>query len=279
MKKLILLITFLLIPGILSSCSEKHDVDLSSSVVHENLMVFGNNEDNSTVKSDVSSSDMSAVTTVNTTSDTSATVTTAPKKEPDVYSVKVQYMYQEPELPTGCEITSLTMLLNYLGFDAEKTDLSDNYLEKDYEATKSIDEAFLGDPRWDGGYGCNAPVIVKAAEKYLKDQKSSLKVENITGTDFEDLYKYIADDTPVIVWASINLMEVDKYFCYKDEKGEDVYWYNNEHCMVLCGYDKERNLVTAADPLSGLMLYDADRFKYIYEEMNKQSIIIKKTES
>ncbi len=264
--------------GILPSCSENTEYDLSSSDVQENLMVLGNNEDNGTMVNDSSAGAATDITTVVTDTVTSVTssATTAAvrKKAPDVYSIKFQYIYQDPELPTGCEITSLTMLLNYLGFDVEKTELSDNYLEKDYVATKSIDEAFLGDPRWDGGYGCNAPVIVKAAEKYLKDQKSSLKVENITGTDFEDLYEYIANDTPVIVWSSMNLMEVYKNYCYKDENGNDVYWYDNEHCMVLCGYDKDRNLVTAADPLSGLMLYDADRFKYIYEEMNKQAIII-----
>lgn len=279
MKKLILLLTALLILSSLISCSENQEVDLSSSAVHENLMVLGNGDDNNAMLNDISSSEISTAVTTNVSEVTSVTSSTTtpviPKKLPDVYSIKFPYIFQGPELPTGCEVTSLTMLLNYLGFDAEKTDLSDNYLEKDYEATKSIDEAFLGDPRWDGGYGCNAPVIVKTAEKYLKYQKSSLKVENITGTEFEDLYKYIADDTPVIVWASINLMEVDKYFCYKAENGEDVYWYNNEHCMVLCGFDKERNLVTAADPLSGLMLYDADRFKYIYEELDKQAIIIK----
>ena len=33
---------------------------------------------------------------------------------------------QLPELPTGCEVTSLTMVLNYLGYDADKTDIAAN---------------------------------------------------------------------------------------------------------------------------------------------------------
>ncbi len=256
----------------LISCSEKHEEDVSSSSVLENLMVLGN--DNSSVTSSYEALNTEITAAKVTTTASTTTSVLRKKYVPEKYSIKVQYIYQDPELPTGCEITSLTMLLNYLGFDVEKTELADDYLEKDYTATKSIDEAFLGDPRWDGGYGCNAPVIVDAAEKYLKDQKSSLKVQNITGTDFDDLYEYIYNDIPVIVWSSMNLMEVEKNFCYKDDKGNDVYWYDNEHCMLLCGYDKERNLVTAADPLSGLMLYDADRFRYIYEEMNKQAVII-----
>ena len=37
---------------------------------------------------------------------------------------------QHPELPTGCEATALTMVLNYYGFGADKLDIADNYLPK-----------------------------------------------------------------------------------------------------------------------------------------------------
>ena len=188
--------------------------------------------------------------------------------------IDVDYIYQNPELPTGCEITSLTMLLNYLGFDIEKTHLSDKYLKMDYMGTMGFDDAFIGNPRWDGGYGCYAPVIADTAEKYLKDQKSTYKAKDISGTSFTDLYSYINQDMPVVVWASMGLMEVEKRFCYYAEDGEEAYWYDNEHCMLLVGYDKNQNTVTAADPLSGLMLYNADRFEYIYDELEQQAVII-----
>ena len=48
---------------------------------------------------------------------------------PEEYYIEVTPIYQEPELPAGCEITSLDMLLNYLGFDVDKVDLSDKYLK------------------------------------------------------------------------------------------------------------------------------------------------------
>lgn len=35
---------------------------------------------------------------------------------------------QMPELPTGCEITALTMVLNYYGFDVDKVTLATEYL-------------------------------------------------------------------------------------------------------------------------------------------------------
>ena len=35
---------------------------------------------------------------------------------------------QMPELPTGCEITALTMMLNYYGYTVDKTVMASDYL-------------------------------------------------------------------------------------------------------------------------------------------------------
>lgn len=42
----------------------------------------------------------------------------------------VPMLFQDPELPTGCEVTALAMVLQYYGFDADKCELSDVYLPK-----------------------------------------------------------------------------------------------------------------------------------------------------
>lgn len=202
------------------------------------------------------------------------TTTPLPSASYDSNSIKVAYIYQEPELPTGCEITSLTMLLNFLGYDVDKTTLADDYLTMDYTASVGFDKAFIGNPRWDGGYGCFAPVIAETAQKYLNDQNSSYTAKNISGTDFEKLYSYIDQGKPVIVWNSMYQLDVEKYFCYYDENKTPVYWYANEHCVLLTGYDKTENTVTVADPLSGLMKYNTDRFKYLYDTLEKQAVII-----
>jgi uncharacterized protein YvpB len=190
------------------------------------------------------------------------------------HTIDVKTIYQKPELPTGCEITSLAMVLNYLGYDVTKTELAEDYLEKNYSGKIGFDVAFMGDPTWEDGYGCYAPVIVKAAQNYLNDNKKAYSAWNVSGAEFETLYEYIDKDIPVIVWASMGLMDVKKRFCFYDSNGREIYWYDNEHCMVLCGYDKSDNTVIAADPLAGLMKYNADRFKYIYESLEKQAVII-----
>ena len=70
---------------------------------------------------------------------------------------------QLPELPTGCEVTSLTMVLNYLGYDADKTDIAANYLEKGDYPDANPNTTFVGTPFDKASYGCFAPVITDCA--------------------------------------------------------------------------------------------------------------------
>ena len=42
--------------------------------------------------------------------------------------IDVPTILQYPELPNGCEITSLTAVLNYFGIDVHKTEMADDYL-------------------------------------------------------------------------------------------------------------------------------------------------------
>ena len=56
-------------------------------------------------------------------------------------------MSQYPELPTGCEITSLTEVLNYLGYGIDKETLARNYLDmRDTVTQGCFVEYFWGSP-------------------------------------------------------------------------------------------------------------------------------------
>lgn len=188
--------------------------------------------------------------------------------------ITMDCILQNPELPTGCEITALTTVLNYLGYDVTKTEMAKNYLKKDYMGRVGFDKAFIGDPTWDEGYGCFAPVIVNAAQNYLNEHDMEYSAWDISGKELEELFEYISSDIPVIVWASMGLMEVYKRPAFVDAEGNQIYWYDNEHCVVLCGYDLEAETVTVCDPLEGIVDYDLERFKYIYDKLEKQAVII-----
>lgn len=64
----------------------------------------------------------------------------------------VPQVLQNPELPNGCEITSLCEVLRYWGFAADKCDLADHYLPRSarwYGADP--DRVYMGDPHKDDG--------------------------------------------------------------------------------------------------------------------------------
>ena len=46
-------------------------------------------------------------------------------KKPDMMNLNVGMVVQNPELPTGCEVTALTMVLNFFGHDADKLEIDE----------------------------------------------------------------------------------------------------------------------------------------------------------
>lgn len=188
--------------------------------------------------------------------------------------IVMKELLQLPSLPTGCEITSLTAVLNYWGYGVSKETMSDKYLEKGRLGQVTAYEAFIGEPSSTGGYGCFAPVIQRAANKYLSEQNSFYRAYNLTGAAFEDLYKEINQNHPVIVWATINMVEPTYYSQWKLQDGT-YSWIGREHCLVITGYDKSTNSVYVMDPLKGNVAYDATLFKTRYEQMFSQAVVIK----
>lgn len=181
---------------------------------------------------------------------------------------------QLPDLPTGCEVTSLTMALNYKGVNADKKDLANNYLDKGKAGETDPKEKFIGNPTGSGSenFGCYAPVIVKTANKYLQAKNSSLKAKDVSGGELESLYSYIDKGTPVIVWGTIDCQEAKNTVTWT-VNGKEVKWYSPEHCMCLCGYSE--NKISVGDPMKGSVVeYDMESFKKAYNSLFKQAVVI-----
>jgi len=193
--------------------------------------------------------------------------------------IPVEMIMQNPELPTGCEITSLTMLLNYIGFDADKLDLSDNYLPKGEYRASDYNEVFVGNPRSTFAYGCFSKAIVNAAEKYLEkyDKEDEFDVINITGCSPKSLYAAVEQGDPVVVWTSIDMKDVKagRSWVVK-ETGKTVTWPANEHCLLLVGYNTDKNLVYVNDPLKEVTAYDMQLFEKSFYQLDQNAVIIVK---
>ncbi|MGN0600244.1 MAG: C39 family peptidase [Oscillospiraceae bacterium] len=201
---------------------------------------------------------------------------------PRKMNLSVKMILQNPELPTGCEITSLAMLLDYIGFKADKLLLADKYLEKGKYRAADPNKVFVGDPKSTFAYGCYSDVIVNAAEKFLKekDSKNIWKVRNITGCNANSLYSAVGSGNPVVVWATMNMKAPRKGAEWTiAETNEKYVWTAGEHCLLLTGYDSKAKLVYVNDPLKGEVTYDQSDFEKRFVQMGRNAVIITKTDS
>ncbi len=188
---------------------------------------------------------------------------------------------QNPELPNGCEITSLTMLLRYLGFDVDKMTMAQEYLprsEKFYGADPEVE--FMGDPAQSSGESCGfycfQGPIVQAAKNYLaaQGQADAWDVTDITGVDAAGLAEQLAAGNPVLVWATIDFKDVRQStkWTWTTVSGEDYTPLVDVHCLVLTGY--EDNQFYLSDPLETYESVRQQKFMEIFTAMGSRAVVI-----
>lgn len=195
--------------------------------------------------------------------------------------IPVKKVLQLPELPNGCEITTLTAVLNYYGYDVTKTTMADNYLRKEPFVKKGNKQyganpfkAYAGDPRSiAGGFFSYAPPIMEAANKYFHDVGGNGHTLDISGSTREEIIGLIDKGIPVMVWITLDLskpkINSSWYFHDTNKKFNSP---TNLHTVVLNGYDGKD--VHAMNPLVGQIKYNADAFFKSYEELGSHSMIV-----
>lgn len=162
---------------------------------------------------------------------------------------------QYPELPRGCEVTSLAMLLQGSGVAVDKIELASKIKKDTTSYKKENGKTFFGHPN-DGfigdmysydrpGLGVYHKPIKKLAEKYLPNQ-----IRDLTGTDFSELQIYLSLGLPV--WIIINTrykkLSKDYFEKWQTPKGEIRITYK-EHSVLVTGYDGK--FIYFNDPISG----------------------------
>ncbi|MDR0903098.1 MAG: C39 family peptidase [Ruminococcus sp.] len=233
-------------------------------------------------------------TTEETTRTTRNIITSRTPKEYDQNSVYIdmENILQLPELPTGCEITALTTLLRFYGYDADKVTMAKDYLPVSWGNYQVIDgeiykdsffEYFIGDPAG-SGYGCFSPAIMKAADKFLAENTpvdgKTYEAVNISGCTPDDLYDLLIEGTPVMCWATDGMIEPEYYESWFDnETGAKLDWYLNEHAFVLVGFNMDAGIITLNDPMKGIIDYNKARFELRFNQMYSQAIYIREVNS
>ena len=191
-----------------------------------------------------------------------------------LYSSKVildvPEIMQMPELPTGCETVALTIDLNALGLEMEKTKVATDYLI----SGSNWVTAFAGDPRSYSGGGVFPPGLLSIAEKAIESEGANFYAFNTTGTSLRDLYKFIEAGYPVIVWTTMYQDLPRHQGGIIEHEGVSYQWYPTEHCIVVNGYDWTEGKVETSDPLHGRVAREAESFERIFDEIGRFSIVI-----
>lgn len=203
----------------------------------------------------------------------------------DEQELDVPVVMQNPELPHGCEITSLTAVLNYFGMNVSKLEMADHYLPK--QKIQSVDNqrfgpnphvAFAGNPRdkANGMYVFAAP-IVQAAEAVIADKQADLQVTNMSKASQEDILQLVREGVPVVTWVTLDLStpkkNSDRGWVYEGETASSAA-YMNLHAVVLTGHLGDK--VVVMDPLKGYVTYNVDQFFKSYQELGQQAVAVHK---
>lgn len=207
-----------------------------------------------------------------------------PEPEPGTRIADFPVVYQLPELQTGCEITALTMVLQYYGLDADKTVMASDYLPTSPSTNRytgsdgrvygiDLDATFVGSPFDDSGMICGPAAIVTAANGFLADQGSSLQAADRTGASPDALYALVEQNTPVVVWVTIGMTpRQPAQMSWYTKTGKYVDWTNNDHCAVLVGYTDSS--VWIADPLAGLVEYSKTSFERVFASRGNRCVVL-----
>lgn len=190
----------------------------------------------------------------------------------------VPTLCQYPELATGCESVSATMVLNFYGIDISSTEFASDLLVCDDEFIKSgnktfgpdPNEVFVGNPFEAYGYGCYAPAI----EKAINDSCLNCKAEFINSKTLDELCsEYITNGEPILVWVTLRMEELEEGESWYIDDDTLFTWMSGEHCMVLVGFDEKYYLFN--DPMTGgILAYKKDISQHRFSDMGMQALRI-----
>lgn len=201
----------------------------------------------------------------------------APGHHPGVTLIR-----QNPELPNGCEVTSMAMALGAAGCPVDKLTLygclpREPILEgAGGRFGPDPEQAYAGDAAdKTGGWYCFEGPVVEAANRWLEAQGSPLRAEAVTGLSRVELEGYAGDGTPLVCWVTLNYGQPQRSESYTWllQDGTVYRPYRNLHCVVLVGMEDEQYRV--ADPLSGDTQVEADRFWDSFSVMGRRAAAVR----
>lgn len=186
---------------------------------------------------------------------------------------------QLPELPRGCEVTSLAMLLQYNHVDVDKMELAKKVKRNPSQYQVKDNVIHFGNP-YNGfvgdmysfnrpGLGVYHGPIAELASEYVGD-----RVYDLTGESFSKIIAQLNQGRPV--WVIINgaykKLPKEAFVTWHTEDGP-MEITMREHSVLITGYDHK--FIYFNDPLNVDSKAPIDDFKAAWIQMGKQAITVK----
>ncbi|MBC8534745.1 C39 family peptidase [Yeguia hominis] len=158
--------------------------------------------------------------------------------------LSVPLLGQGTEYPTGCEVVSATMLLQYwkisASVDAVIAALPKGSIAQDDTGLwhgPNPNEAFIGTPYAESSFGCYVPVLAETLSTFLPE---GYTLQTVSGQPLSSLAQtYLSNGIPVLIWATVGMQEPGTGDSWVLPDGNQFTWISGEHCLVLTGYDKD----------------------------------------
>lgn len=235
-----------LVPVVIPVCTENMDV---SKVVKKNL-----HEEPRTVKS---------------------------KTAPSFSQVELQM--QNPELPNGCEVTSLAMVLSAAGYPVDKLELYE-YLPR-ASFSYSENERLGPDPHQayagsadsvSGGWYCLEGPIIEAGNSWIQETKRNAQMSDLTGIDRDAMDNLLEKGIPLVVWVTQDYAPPTyaEYFPWTLSDGSQYVPYDNLHCVVVGGVENE--VYQIADPIRGWQQIEKEVFWESFDAMGCRAVTVRR---
>lgn len=184
---------------------------------------------------------------------------------------------QNPELPRGCEVTSVAMLLNEAGVPVNKLELAEQVV-KDPTPFKRLKsgKASWGDPNrgFIGSmYNLSKPGFGVYHEplSFLINGHMKGNGLDLTGMDFKDVLYFLEKGHPIVTIINSRFRPVNDWVSWEGPNGLVRVTYR-EHAVLLVGYDHK--YVYVNDPLSGQKNRKLNRasFEQGWIQMGRQAL-------
>lgn len=185
--------------------------------------------------------------------------------------VDIAPIRQYPELPRGCEVTSLAMLIQAAGGDVDKMELAEKIEKVPY-----FEEGYYGNPH-NGFVGNMYTLSAKGYSAYhepvFRLARNYIDAVDITGSTWADVERQLTDGKPV--WVIVT-----SYFRYIPEKQWQS-WHTSsgtikmtfhEHSVLVTGFSEGHVFVN--DPLDGAKNKKLDKEAFVsgWEQFGRQAI-------